>query len=146
LKIVGPSELNYLKSLKKIISKYKYPETIEFIGGLEKNKINDLYIKSSFFAFPTHSENFGFVIAESLSFKLPVLTTSGAPWGEINKYSCGYCVENNQSSFEKYFKVMMQLSPEELMSMGHYGEKLIRDSYTWDTATKNIIDKYISLL
>jgi glycosyltransferase involved in cell wall biosynthesis len=146
LKIAGPLEFNYSKKLKKIVSNYKYSDTIEFFGRLDRFNIQELYLNSSFFAFPTHSENFGFVIADSLSFKLPVLTTTGAPWIEINEYSCGYQVENNQASFEKYMERMMQLSPEKLMDMGNKGAQLIKERYTWNLATKNVIEKYFSLL
>ena len=146
LKIAGPSEPSYLMSLKKIVSKYRYQETIEFLGPLEKTEINHLYSNSSFLALPTHSENFGFVIAESLAFKLPVLTTLDAPWNEINEFTCGYCVENNQGTLEKYMKIMMKLSPEELRNMGKHGEELIKERYTWGIATKNITNSYKLML
>jgi glycosyltransferase involved in cell wall biosynthesis len=146
LTIVGPSEKSYLKSLHTLVSSQKYSGKILFLGPLDKNEINKLYKTSSFFALATHSENFGFVIAEALGCKLPVLTSTNAPWEEINEYYCGHCVENTQSVFEKYMKKMMSYSPEELKTMGDNGYKLIDEKYSWRYTSRNIINKYKELL
>lgn len=141
LTIVGPSEPVYLIGLKKLVGE-EYFGNINFLGPLEKNKINELYKRTSFFVLATHSENFGFVIAEALAFKLPVLTTTNTPWNEINENLCGYWIENGVDNFAKYMNKMMQLSPEALKTMGNNGYKLINEKYSWQIATKNIISKY----
>jgi len=56
------------------------------------------------------------------------------------------CVENNQDLFQNQMRLMMQLLPESLKDMGERGERLIRENYTWGTATENIIEKYHTLL
>jgi glycosyltransferase involved in cell wall biosynthesis len=142
LTIVGPSEDLYFSELKKLVIAKNYAENINFLGPLQKNELNKLYKTASFFALPSHSENFGFVIAEALAMKLPVLTTTGTPWREINEYSCGYCIENGENNFEKYMRKMMHHSSGELKTMGENGYKLIKNSYTWSSATKNILNKY----
>ena len=146
LTIIGPSEKSYLRSLQELIPCQDYSSRIKFLGPRQKSEIYELYKTASFFALATHSENFGFVIAEALGSKLPVLTTIEAPWKEINEYSCGHCIEDTQSVFEKYMEKMMNYSPEELKIMGENGYKLISERYSWHYASRNLINRYRELL
>ena len=61
-----------------------------FANAKDRKKI---YTSSDLFVLPTHSENFGLVIAESLVHGLPVITTQNTPWLDINKKKCGWCIK-----------------------------------------------------
>jgi glycosyltransferase involved in cell wall biosynthesis len=47
------------------------------------------YSVSEIFLLPTHSENFGMVIAESLASEVPALVTDGTPWLELADREAG---------------------------------------------------------
>jgi glycosyltransferase involved in cell wall biosynthesis len=47
------------------------------------------YALAELFVLPTHNENFGRVVAEALAAGVPVLTTTGTPWSEIEAADAG---------------------------------------------------------
>ena len=49
-----------------------------------------LYRSADLFVLPTHSENFGVVVAEALAAGVPALTTVGAPWRDAPRPGCGW--------------------------------------------------------
>jgi glycosyltransferase involved in cell wall biosynthesis len=83
LLIAGSGENKYVESLKKQVEKFGLAEKVRFFGlvlGEEKIK---LMKSADIFVLPTKDENFGIVVAEALACAVPVITTKGAPWSEL---------------------------------------------------------------
>lgn len=81
LVVVGDGDSGYLNSLKKLASTLeKELPKVEWIGpvwGPERWR----YLQGSdLFCLPTHSENFGIAVLESLHVGTPVLTSDQTPW------------------------------------------------------------------
>ena len=63
------------------------------LGPIEGEKKQSVFSNANLFVLPTHSENFGIVVAEALAHGLPVLTTTGAPWSMLSERDCGWWVD-----------------------------------------------------
>lgn len=137
--IAGEGEKDYVDSLKEQAKKSGL--NVTFVGGVYGEDKWRTFQEADFFVLPTNSENFGYVIAESLACGTPVITTHGAPWAEIEG-KCGYWIERTEEQLREAMLKMMEKSPEELESMGREGRKLIEENYSATSMAEGLMHIY----
>ncbi len=81
LVIAGADLIGYGKEVERMIREKGLGETVLMTGHVDGEVREALLGNSMFLVLPSHSENFGLVVAESLAAGRPVLTTTGTPWG-----------------------------------------------------------------
>jgi glycosyltransferase involved in cell wall biosynthesis len=131
LLIVGPEyDKRYVDNLKKEISLNNLEQRVKFIGMLTDQKRIDAFGASDLFVLPSHTENFGIAIAEAMVAKLPVITTHGTPWQEIEEYEAGWWLELNPNNIDNVLAEALACSEDELKQKGLNGFELIQ-KYEW---------------
>lgn len=81
LTIYGPNEDEaYWARCQGLIAKLPKNIRVTYAGMLEAGDVSAAFAEHDLFAFPTHGENFGHVIFESLSAGTPVLLSDQTPW------------------------------------------------------------------
>ena len=144
--IAGYEDKNHTVFLKKLVLELNLRELVKFVGpklGDEKIRTFD---STDLFILPTFNENYGIVVAEALARGIPVLTTKGTPWEELNKYNCGFWVDNNEEGIKDALIIVLQTSKSDLKAMGERGKKLIKSKYLWSETTKKTIKLYSWIL
>jgi glycosyltransferase involved in cell wall biosynthesis len=119
---------------------------VTFTGMLTGSKKRSALSNSELFILPTHSENFGVAIAEALAAGLPVITTKGAPWRELETHRCGWWIDLNESELVKSIETAVGLTPEVLREMGRRGRELMATKYSWTGVGRQMADAYSWLL
>lgn len=68
------------------------PKTVEvcYKGLVAHEKVHETFSSYDAFIFPTHSENYGHVIAEALQAGCPVIISDQTPWQDLEKYDAGW--------------------------------------------------------
>lgn len=125
-----------------------------FTGPLNDDAKWDAYDRADLFVLPTYSENFGIVVAEALWAGVPVITTKGTPWSELEEYKCGKWIDlpaegSNPSTMEALDEALvsvMAMSDAERSEMGKRGRKLVEEKYTWDAVCKAMVGGYEDVL
>ena len=93
LRIAGPDEGGHWGQVERLVRQLGLGARVEYLGPVEGARKAALYREADLFVLPTFSENFGVVVAEALAHGLPVITTRGAPWADLETYGCGWWIE-----------------------------------------------------
>ncbi len=117
-----------------------------FEGAMNDEEKWNVYRNATLFIHPSVSENFGVSIAEALYAGLPVITTKGTPWEELEERRCGWWVDIGVEPLVKALKEAIALSDAERQEMGARGRELIEEKYTWPAIGKQMAEAYAQLL
>ena len=134
--------INAVTQLKNLAEQKRVDNIVKFIGGVYGDTKWDLYHKADFFVLPTYSENFGIVVAEALACGTPVITTEGAPWGELNTWNCGSWVECSQKAITNAIRDALNATDEELQTMGQNGRRLMEEKYSVESIAEKMKSLY----
>lgn len=117
-----------------------------FTGPLDDDAKWAAYRRSDCFILPTHTENFGIVIAEALFAELPVITTKGAPWQELVSTGSGWWVDVSVEALADAIRKAVSSSDTELRGMGVRGRELVVNRYSWGLIAERMRLAYEELL
>ena len=101
------------------------------------------YAVASLFLLPSHSENFGLVVAEALVRGVPVLTTDGTPWKTLDDNGAGRCVswENYSSTLDS----LLATTDSTLKLAGERARQWATAAFSW-TATARLLSAFYQQL
>ncbi len=128
--------------MKRVAAESIKPESIAFIGELEEDEKMRLFACSDIHILPSHSEAFGISILESMASSRPVLTTTGAPWPELEKRGAGVRVAPGVEAVSGAIDDMLVRSPEELDRMGECGRRYAEAEFEWSVVAERVSDLY----
>lgn len=146
IKIAGSDELNHTEYLVKLVNRLGIHDLVSFLGPKFDQEKVDLISNADLFVLPTFTENFGIVVAEALARGVPVLTTKGAPWSDLNENKCGFWVENDSEGIKKGIISALETPESKLKDMGVRGRSLIEEKYLWPAVSSTTIELYRWLL
>ena len=111
-------------------------------------KLLDYYRKSSAFIFPSH-EGAGMVVAEALSFGLPVICLDNSGPGEFIDNTCGYKIP--VQSYNKTVTNLAEsvtdiyLNPAKLKTLSLNARKKFENQFHWDRRGESLKQIYSKL-
>lgn len=118
-----------------------------YVGSLSERKNVKVLVEAmkGLHNVPTHSENFGLAIAESLASGTPVITTVGTPWSDLNGSEAGAWIEIGTEPLVETLRRFLGLSEDELETMGRNGRKLIETKYSAHVMAEQMMEVYKGL-
>jgi glycosyltransferase involved in cell wall biosynthesis len=143
LEIAGEGEANYMK---RLISSVKDCKNIHFVGAKYDKDKWDFLRSADVMVLPTYSENFGNVVAEALIIGVPVITTKGTPWEDLETYKCGWWIDLSVENLEKTLVEAFNIPTDVLEVMGNQGRKLVAEKYELKAVAEKIVDLYEKVL
>lgn len=137
LVIAGPGEAGYRAQLERQVAAGRLPR-VTLTGPLAGAEKEGAFAGAGVFVLPTHSENFGLVIAEALGRGVPVLTTRAAPWSGIVQEGCGWWIEMRPPELAAALEAALATPREERGRMGQRGRRWIEAQYGWANVAREM--------
>jgi glycosyltransferase involved in cell wall biosynthesis len=128
--LAGPDEGGHDREVAAKIRESHLEESV-FLAGEARGSVKArLFAETSLFILPSFSENFGVVVAEALSYGLPVVTTTGTPWRKLIEYDCGWWVAPEVDAITESLRQACAMPVAELRQMGERG-RVLAARYDW---------------
>ena len=140
--IAGPDEGGHKSEIEKLIRCHGLESDFVFLGLVDGENKQACFTNADLFVLPSYSENFGISVVEALATELPVITTTGTPWRDLEIYRCGWWVKPGVAGISAALQSAMRTPPAELECMGQRGRQLIMDKYTLSKIGKDAFMAY----
>lgn len=138
LDIYGDGDPDYVRDLQAEADRMNLSERVRFHGYVDGDDKTRALTNCDLFVLPTHSENFGIVVAEALAHGTPVITTMNAPWKEIIAQGCGAWTEATPQALEEAIR---NLESADLETLGAQG----RNWMERDFSVESMVQKFRKL-
>lgn len=142
----GEIEQEYEAKVKARVRELGLQDQFVFTGALNDDEKWKAYARADLFMLPTYSENFGIVVAEALWAGVPVITTKGTPWQELDAQKCGWWIDIGVEPLVKALCEAMSVDDATRSEMGERGRKLAVEKYTWEAVVRKMSEGYESII
>jgi glycosyltransferase involved in cell wall biosynthesis len=142
LTVYGAGEDAYVSQLRALIPA-RWRERVKFLGHVEGDEKRDAFLSADVCVVPSHSENYCMVVAESLSYGVPVIASKGTPWRRLETMKCGLWVNNDANSLADAISRIRYMPLEQ---MGVAGRSWMANEYAWSRVATAMREVYAALI
>lgn len=143
LNIYGTGEPDYVNAVRARITAIGARDRIFMHGHVGGGEKEEAFRNADIFVLPTHSENFGNVIAEAMAHGLPVITTKNAPWRGIDARRAGFWIENTVPDL---ISAIVRLSEMDLEAAGARGRAWMIEEFSPEAMGDSFANLYRDLV
>lgn len=138
----------YKKYLENLAEEMEVAECVTFIAWLHRSDYKKLYNESDVFLFPSH-EGAGMVVAEALSYGLPVVCFRNEGPGEFVNKDCGISVPYSRynTSVTKFAEALRLLHDNTRLyvKLSEGARRTFKERFDWDLKGERLKDLYENL-
>jgi len=139
LKLYGTGDEKYVDSLKQYAKELNLLEKVFFMGHVDDVEKERAFVDADFCIVPSHSENFGIVVVEALSYGLPVIASTFTPWKKLEEKKCGLWVKNDLVSLAQ---AIMKIRSMDIEEMGKNGWLWMKEEFDWEKIAQKTYRAY----
>ncbi|MCX5724495.1 MAG: glycosyltransferase [Nitrospirae bacterium] len=131
----------YREQMKALAAKLQLAR-IEFVEPLYGEAKWTAYREADLVILPSHSENFGMTVAESLAAGTPAIVTKGAPWQGLEAHRSGWWIDQGIDALVACLTEAMAQSPDELVRRGINGREWMMREFSWHSVGTRMDQTY----
>lgn len=145
LLIAGPGQDAELARLRAWVGSQPGPPA-RYIGPVSGDKKLELLTSAWVLVLPSHSENYGMVVAEALACGTPVVTTTEMPWGDVAREECGWVVAPRCDELARVLREALGMSEDAQGTMGVRARALVERSHSLEQTVARMETAYMEVL
>lgn len=142
LNVIGAiKDRSYYDKIMNKVAEYGLENKVNFVGRVEQKILESYYLNSSIFVFPSYWEGYGMVVAEAMSYGLPVLISRIPVFEEIVEHKKeGYLFETgNSKQLSEYLQTLLN-DKDKLLEMSGNALKRAKGFNSWEETCSNIME------
>lgn len=143
LQIAGDGPPDYVARIQALACDSGIGAYVEFCGDVRGQKKLQAFANSDLVIVPSHTENFGNVVAEALAHARPVIVSRATPWREVEQYRCGLWVDNDPGSLTS---ALQKMNGYDRIAMGLRGRQWMAAAFSWHEQSRRMLSLYESLV
>lgn len=144
LTILGKGDDAYETELVSLVVRLGLTRSVSFYGHIEEEAKQEAYAEADVCVLPSHSENFGMVVAEALAIGTPVIAGPGVPWPELEVRNCGIWTKDNGPEY--LAQALIDISQRNRKKMGQNGRRWMQSEFNWDQISRRFVSVYEAML
>jgi glycosyltransferase involved in cell wall biosynthesis len=142
LVVAGPDDHGHLAQVERVVAAERLDASVVFAGRVVGDDKNRLLARACCLVLPSQTENFGNVVAESLAHRVPVIASTGTPWGGLRDHDCGWWVEPSVEGLARAIDDALTLGAEARIAKGERGRRWMIEQFSWPKVARAMIDFY----
>jgi len=139
LTIGGSRNPSYTRAVSHAIENLHLTSHVKMVGYIEAHRKDQFFENLDVLVVPSHTENFGLVVAEALAHSVPVIASKGTPWKQLEEVGCGLWVDNDPDSLAK---AITHISQMPLLQMGKRGQQWMEQDFSWPRVAEKMTQLY----
>lgn len=140
LDVYGDGEIRHETNIRELAK--SLGDRVVFHGYLEDSDKAKAFACCDVFVLPSHSENFGIVVAEALAHGLPVVTTRTTPWGILEEHGVGRCIDLTARELSD---AILQMSKKDRREVSEGARALVEKHYSHAAMAQKFDALYLDL-
>ncbi len=140
LLLVGIPEEYSPEELNRYVMRMSGAGRVQAFSGVDRPVP---YPVASLLLLPSHNENFGLAVAESMAHGVPTLVTDTTPWRALNSNGLGWCVP--WADFPSALKAATAEGAPALRERGALAREWVLKEYAWDKSAETLAAFYAQL-
>ena len=145
LKLAGKGQPSYEDTLRKLVDQLGLGEKVEFVGQVEGDEKHRLIAGAFWTLMPSHTENFGLVVLESLAQNTPVLASTGSPWRILETERLGFWTGTSPEELSAAITRMLEMNEEDYAEYRRRGRAFVEENYDMRKNIGKWVDVYRNL-
>lgn len=141
LVMAGPDQVGWMAELQELSRRLGVEDRITWTGMLNDDLKWGAIRSADVFVLPSHTENFGIVIAEALACGVPILTTNKVNiWREVEQDSVGFVANDDIEGISSLLQKWLTLSEVEKQKIRSNSRESFLNRYEISVTVKKLIE------
>lgn len=141
LVVAGPDQTGWSRQLQAMAAAYGVADRIYWPGMVSGAAKWGAFREAAAFVLPSHSENFGIVVAEALACATPVLITNKVNlWREVAEAGAGFVETDTQGGIDALLAGLMALDHSARQTMGRAARACYERHFCFSSTARRIVD------